>query len=668
MRKLLILTCIPFLLYSHPTRLGVRGFNNLISPLNNEAGYMNIITDGYGSMGGEEDLDFWGTADLGLGMGFAFTDWLSMNLFSRYMVDALDSIGISNYLSHGMGDLNIGFKFTPSLLLKEEEGGFDVGLYSYISIPIGTEPKKSFPDTNFYFSIGQGGMYRYFTTGNIDYGGKLLLSYTTRTHIPIEIIGNIGYFTHSKKRGGDKLSYGLGMGFLYKNFTPYIEISGWERDRLSPRVLYLTPGVKIGDKNKTSVNLSLNFRVYGDIDQKTVMDSVAYLSTGERTTPSWSFNISYIRGFSIVVPTLQPPSPVISGIVLDKKSRAPLSAVLSLPDTVIETDITGKYLIEVESGSFIMRAEKEGYIPVDRSITVKPGQDISITFELERVHILGAEIAGRVKDRVTDLPIAVEVSFPDTEIEPFITDETGTFKVDVSPGTYIIKITADGYIPYATPISVKDGETLLKDFYLLKEDEPVVTVIAGKVMDRVTGVPIAVEISFRDTEIEPYVTDETGVFKLDVSPGTYIIKITADGYIPYATPISVKDGETLLKDFYLLKEDETITIRGIHFATGSAEIEPAYYPILDDGLKLLQEYPDIKIEIRGHTDNVGSADKNLDLSQARAESVMNYLIGMGIDPRRLTAAGYGEAIPVADNETERGRALNRRIEFRIIGE
>jgi len=74
----------------------------------------------------------------------------------------------------------------------------------------------------------------------------------------------------------------------------------------------------------------------------------------------------------------------------------------------------------------------------------------------------------------------------------------------------------------------------------------------------------------------------------------------------------------------------------------------------------------LKIEISGHTDNVGKPADNLSLSNNRAKAVVNYLIGKKIAPQRLTAKGYGETKPVADNKTEEGKAKNRRTELRVV--
>jgi outer membrane protein OmpA-like peptidoglycan-associated protein len=109
----------------------------------------------------------------------------------------------------------------------------------------------------------------------------------------------------------------------------------------------------------------------------------------------------------------------------------------------------------------------------------------------------------------------------------------------------------------------------------------------------------------------------------------------------------------------------TGVIQGINFKFNSAEITRKSFPVLDRAAKVLTDYPDVRIEIQGHTDNKGNPEYNKDLSQRRAESVKNYFIGKGIDQSRLTAVGYGMEMPIADNKTGRGRAKNRRVEFKL---
>jgi outer membrane protein OmpA-like peptidoglycan-associated protein len=112
--------------------------------------------------------------------------------------------------------------------------------------------------------------------------------------------------------------------------------------------------------------------------------------------------------------------------------------------------------------------------------------------------------------------------------------------------------------------------------------------------------------------------------------------------------------------------EEKFILRGVHFESGSAALTPDSYTVLDQVVKSLLAYPEVRVEIRGYTDNVGSFEYNLQLSQKRAEAVRQYLLNSGIAPDRITAKGYSEADPIADNATPEGRASNRRIEFRRL--
>ena len=101
----------------------------------------------------------------------------------------------------------------------------------------------------------------------------------------------------------------------------------------------------------------------------------------------------------------------------------------------------------------------------------------------------------------------------------------------------------------------------------------------------------------------------------------------------------------------------------VTFDTGKATIKPDSAKTLDDAAAALKMAADLTVEVGGHTDNVGAADANLKLSQGRAQAVMAALVERGVKADRLTAKGYGQSAPVADNRTEDGRARNRRVEL-----
>lgn len=117
----------------------------------------------------------------------------------------------------------------------------------------------------------------------------------------------------------------------------------------------------------------------------------------------------------------------------------------------------------------------------------------------------------------------------------------------------------------------------------------------------------------------------------------------------------------------ILKKDEKITIDNIYFTSGKAELTINSYSSLDEAAKIFKDNPNIVIQVEGHTDSKGSSRYNLQLSQKRAEVVMNYVISkFGVSPKKIKAVGFGEDHPIATNNDEAGRKKNRRIEFKVI--
>jgi len=106
-----------------------------------------------------------------------------------------------------------------------------------------------------------------------------------------------------------------------------------------------------------------------------------------------------------------------------------------------------------------------------------------------------------------------------------------------------------------------------------------------------------------------------------------------------------------------------VAVYGLTFDTGKATLRPEGEPVLNEVLKLLTQNPSWKLRVEGHTDNVGDAGANLKLSEARAAAVVAWLVARKVDAARLTSQGFGDTKPVAGNDTEEGRAKNRRVEL-----
>jgi adhesin transport system outer membrane protein len=111
---------------------------------------------------------------------------------------------------------------------------------------------------------------------------------------------------------------------------------------------------------------------------------------------------------------------------------------------------------------------------------------------------------------------------------------------------------------------------------------------------------------------------------------------------------------------------EIIELKGVHFDYNKATLRKDSFPVLDRAAELMAQHPDIKVEVAGHTDYNNTFSYNLKLSNARAKTVMDYLISRGVAANRVYSKGYGEYQPVADNTTEEGQAKNRRVEMRVL--
>jgi outer membrane protein OmpA-like peptidoglycan-associated protein len=109
-----------------------------------------------------------------------------------------------------------------------------------------------------------------------------------------------------------------------------------------------------------------------------------------------------------------------------------------------------------------------------------------------------------------------------------------------------------------------------------------------------------------------------------------------------------------------------LAAKGINFETGKATITAGSFKSLDDLVALLNSSPGASVEIQGHTDNNGTPESNKSLSQERANAVKRYLFAGGVSEARMTAVGYGQEAPLADNKTEAGRTKNRRVDFKLV--
>lgn len=204
------------------------------------------------------------------------------------------------------------------------------------------------------------------------------------------------------------------------------------------------------------------------------------------------------------------------------------------------------------------------------------------------------------------------------------------------------------------------------------------TVFKGKTIDQLTKKAVEAKIEIVDNAsgkvIQEFTTNSaTGKFLISLTAGkNYGIAVKADGYLFHSENFDIPSGSDYnlvnkVIELKNIKVGSKIALRNIFFDTGKSTLRPESNAELDRLLKLMNDVPTLKIEISGHTDNTGSAKMNEQLSQDRAQAVVNYLVGKGVNKTRMTAMGYGPRKPVASNKTADGRQQNRRTEFEILG-
>ncbi len=195
--------------------------------------------------------------------------------------------------------------------------------------------------------------------------------------------------------------------------------------------------------------------------------------------------------------------------------------------------------------------------------------------------------------------------------------------------------------------------------------------IYGKVTNSKSGVAAPSRIIFRSDSTYTTSAGKDGLYSVNIpSTRIYTIEVEGQGYINLAERLDIHTFEmdALEMNFKLqpIEVGATVNLRSVLFAQGTTELLEESYPELNVVVDFLQANPKVEIELEGHTDNRGDRVKNQLLSQDRVDKVKEYLVSKGINARRIKGKGFGGSRPIAKNDTEEARRLNRRVEFRIV--
>jgi outer membrane protein OmpA-like peptidoglycan-associated protein len=245
-------------------------------------------------------------------------------------------------------------------------------------------------------------------------------------------------------------------------------------------------------------------------------------------------------------------------------------------------------------------------------------------------------------------------------------------------------VTADGNTAYYS--SVREGGMGGKDIYKISftypdnkkvENQSNLTLFKGVVIDYDSFLPLEADMEIIDNDSNEVITSiksnsVTGKFLISLPAGkNYGIAVKKDGYLFYSENFNIPDSAAFKKiDKHIPLQKLTIghkiTLKNIFYDYGKASLRAESKTELTRLVNLMKPNPFLKIEVASYTDSEGSEQYNLTLSQARTQAVVDYLLSQGISSQQLIAKGYGEADPLFSNDTEEGREINRRTEFKIL--
>jgi flagellar motor protein MotB len=266
-------------------------------------------------------------------------------------------------------------------------------------------------------------------------------------------------------------------------------------------------------------------------------------------------------------------------------------------------------------------------------------------------------------------------------------DENGNWSKPVNLGYPVntindessLFVSASGKTAYFATDRFENGKGKLDIwmFELYKDVRPSpVSYVKGYVTDKESNKPLEASFEVLDLKsgklMASAMSDKTdGSFLVCLPSGyEYALNVSKDGYLFYSDFFSCKDSIaasfSLQVELSPVKKGEKMVLRNVFYETGKFDLKPESNAELKKVVAFLKSNQNISIEISGHTDNAGDEKSNMILSEKRARSVFDFLTQNGIDPSRLTVKGYGETKPIADNNTEQGRAQNRRTEIFII--
>lgn len=387
------------------------------------------------------------------------------------------------------------------------------------------------------------------------------------------------------------------------------------------------------------------------------------------------------------------PFVVISGIVRNKKTQLPIAKNVNYKilsdgkpiDSIKTNSDSSSFRIKLPLGKrYQLIATAEKYTSSPETIDVSAVREFTkVKKDLRLTPFPYVLLKGNFFLKDTKDPIPSEAS-PSLWINDVRVDSA---KIDLAKGAYELKIphgqlyqlqvraTKHDPVPATLDLTTVDEYQEIS-LDLFAEPEKMVAVV-GKILDKKTNKPFPPGSKLKIVvdgmpHIIVTVDTLTSDYQLKLPPGgTYTISASSLNYYPVYEPINLsnaKGTERIFKDLYIvpIEVGQSIRLNNIFFESAKAVLKPESFTELDKVANFLKDNPDIRIEIGGHTDNVGNAALNQQLSLARAKAVMKYVVLQGVSEDRIVAKGYGLTKPVTSNATKEGQSKNRRVEFTVL--
>lgn len=274
--------------------------------------------------------------------------------------------------------------------------------------------------------------------------------------------------------------------------------------------------------------------------------------------------------------------------------------------------------------------------------------------------VLGGKVTFPDGTPATDAKVEV---FSESYTQETSVNEKGEYRLRALPdGMFTVVASQNGYRSKPVTLKLTGGSARRTDLVLA--DIRNKGTVTGVVRDAEDGSGILANVYVLETGDVVRAGPRGGTYEIvGLEPGKYTLHGEARGYFDHEITCEAAAGDVTALDITMSKSWIIF-----HFKPGEKFIEPRYVPVLEDVVRFLANRPDMVVEVQGHTDSVGDAKANRELSRKRAEAVRDYLVQRGISAKRLVVKGYGELAPIGDNRTALGQDMNRRVELRVLNE